>query len=81
MRRPGIGEDPAVVTAQFDHFAGDHRRSFLDAADALLAALENMRHSHELHYIRGDLAQLQADVRRVRRVVESQQRGISEFWS
>jgi len=40
-----------------------------------------VRHSRELHYIRGDLAQLRDDVRRMRRVVESQQQGISKFWS
>jgi hypothetical protein len=45
-----------------------------------LAALENARHSRELHHIRGDLTQLRDDVKRMRRVVERQP-GISEFWS
>jgi hypothetical protein len=72
--------DPAVITAQFDHFDGDHRRRLLDAADVLLAALEDARHSGQLHHIRGDLGQLRDDLKRVRRVVQRQP-GISDSWS
>jgi hypothetical protein len=60
------------MAAQSQHiFGGDHQR-LLNAADALVAALESARHSGELRHIRGDLVQLQHDVERVRRILEHQ---------
>ena len=75
------------MTAQFEYFDGDDRRHLLDAADELIAALEHARHSSDLRRIRGDLAQLENDVKRMRRVVEHQptlgvgSQGAFEFWS
>ncbi len=56
--QPVVGKDPALITAAAEHFEASDRRRLSDAADALLEALENARHSHELYHIRGDLAQL-----------------------
>ena len=64
---------------------GDHQR-LLNAADALVAALESARHSGELRHIRGDLVQLQHDVERMRRTIEHQPTlalragEVFEFW-
>jgi len=75
------------MAAQSGHFDGSVRQRLLNDADALVAALESARHSDELWHIRGDLAQLQHDVKRMRRVVEHQPTrghrtsGMFEFWS
>ena len=67
------------MAAEFEHVDGDdRRRRLLDAADKLVAALEDARHSSE--HIEGDLAQLQNDVTRMRRVVEHQPTHGFEFW-
>ena len=69
------------MAAEFEHVdGGDRRRRLLDAADKLVAALEDARHSSELRHIGGDLAQLQNDVTRMRRVVEHQPTHGFEFW-
>jgi hypothetical protein len=60
------------MAAQSETFPGNDRRQLLEAADALIAVLENARHGVALRHIRGDLAQLQRDVERVRRTVEHQ---------
>ncbi len=68
------------MAAEFEHVDGDdRRRRLLDAADKLVAALEDARHSSELRHIGGDLAQLQNDVTRMRRVVEHQSTHGFEF--
>src|SRR6266849_5946655 len=61
-----------AMAAQSGHFDGSVRQRLLNDADALVAALESARHSDELWHIRGDLAQLQHDVKRMRSVVEHQ---------
>jgi len=53
---------------------GDRGR-LLNAADVLLAALENARGSRELHRIRGELASLSANVERMRHLIECQPSG------
>jgi hypothetical protein len=58
------------MAAQSQHVNGGDQQRLLNAADALLAALEYARHSGELRHIRGDLAQLQHDVERMRRIIE-----------
>jgi hypothetical protein len=69
------------MAVQFEHINGDdRRRRLLDAADRLVAALEDARHSSELRHIGGDLAQLQNDVTRMRRAVEHQPTQGFEFW-
>ena len=50
------------------------RQRLLNDAHTLVVALESARHSGELWHIRGDLAQLQDHVERVRRTVEHQPR-------
>jgi hypothetical protein len=74
------------MAAQSQHVdSGDHQR-LLNAADALVAALESARHSGELRHIRGDLVQLQRDVERMRRTIEHQPTHglrageVFEFW-
>ena len=58
------------MAAQSEHFDGGDYQRLLNAADALVAALESARHSGELRHIRGDLVPLQHDVERVRRTIE-----------
>jgi hypothetical protein len=80
IEHPTVGADPAAITTvQFDHFDGDHRRRLISAADVLLAALEDARHFREFGYIRGDLARLRDDLKRMRRTLERKP-GICEFW-
>jgi hypothetical protein len=75
------------MAAQFEQVDGDdRRRRLLDAADKLVAAVEDARHSSELRHIGGDLVQLQHDVERVRRTIEHQPTlglracEVFEFW-
>ena len=60
------------MAAQSQHVDGGEHQRLVNAADALVAALESARHSGELRNIRGDLAQLQHDVERMRRTIEYQ---------
>jgi hypothetical protein len=63
------------MAAQSEQIDGSSdRQRLLNDADALVATLESARHAGELWHIRGDLAQLQANVERVRRTVEHQPR-------
>jgi hypothetical protein len=74
------------MAAQSQHVDGGDQQRLLNAADALVAALESARHSGELWHIRGDLVQLQHDVERMRRTIEYQSTlgpracGAFEFW-
>jgi hypothetical protein len=74
------------MAAQSQHVDGGHHQRLLHAADALVTALENARHSAELRHIRGDLVELQHDVERMRRTIEHQPTlglrsgEVFEFW-
>jgi hypothetical protein len=59
-----------AMAAQSETFPGSDRRQFLEAADALIVSLESARNDATLRHIRGELAQLQRDVERVRGTVD-----------
>jgi hypothetical protein len=58
----------------------DDRRRLLQAADVLLLALDNVRSSRELHYIRGELTQLRDKVEHMRDLIERQPRDGVDTW-
>ena len=60
------------MAAESETLPDSDRRQLLEAADALITALESARLDAALWRIRGDLGQLQHDVARVRRAVEHQ---------
>jgi hypothetical protein len=59
----------------FDRCNACDRQRFLGAADRLIAALENMRSDNTLRHVRGDVAQLQDDIKDMRCLIERQPAG------